>query len=558
MPQFQVLRRYVFVFGLILNLILSSCVTTPKLNQPKTSKTRLEQQTSRREKISPINESRIRTKLKSFKRALKKGKLSKKNWELHDDLLESYIQLKSQQSNIVTIPAHSQIAISLETYCLNSGKAVPSTQEIYHWQKSDPGIKYYKELLDLRRKNKIKQQDLQELLWNLQNETRWDDYPNRLKAVLQSIDSQASLKLPSNLKDQATSLVTDSLLGLPGASEAFDTYNLLKGHYYDFETFKSSVENLTSKHEMSDYQNLTKIPGTNLYSQSQSNGFDNQTITFYNPTDQPQEIDLKEYYLAPERPDVQRIGIYRPIDDPSLLTDLEKVLYEDMARLGLGFVPIVNDIVDLYELLTGKDFISGKSLSLSDRMLSGLGVIAGSGASYRYAKRAIHSPAQYMDEFSEGLSKASKRTASFDKEDLNSASNSLYESSDFFKKASHVKPIETPYGKAKQSMNKEPLKARAKAESGHPLYKVGSRKISDTGKDSQFWSIEPPDLKDYANKYGIPEQNMHGELFIEKGILKEGGHFVTRNAPGVKQNIGGAVEIVVPRGNVSIKGHYSK
>lgn len=558
MPHFQVLRRYVFVFGLILNLILSSCVTTPKLNQPKTSKTRLEQQTSRIEKVSPINESRIRSKLNNFKRALKKGKLSRKDWELHDELLEAYIQLKSQQSNKVTIPAHSQIAIPLETYCLNSGKAAPSEQEIYHWQKSDPGIKYYKELLDLRRKNKIKQQELQELLWNLQNETRWDDYPNRLKAILQSIDSQASLKLPSNLQNQATSLVTDSLLGLPGASEALDTYNLLKGHYYDFETFNNSVENLTSKHELSDYQNLTKIPSTNLYSQSQSNGFGNQTVTFYNPTDQPQEIDLNEYYLAPERPDVQRIGINRPIDDPSLLTDLEKVLYEDMARLGIGFVPIVNDIADLYELLTGKDFISGKSLSLSDRMLSGLGVIASSGASYRYAKRAIHSPIQYVDEFSKGLSKASKRTASFDRENLKKASRSLSESSDFFNQSKKASPIKTPHGPAKQDLSKEAIKGRADAISGKKLYRLGSKRKSMTGKDAQFWSLEPPTSKNYSQEYGIPQENVSKADFIETGVLKPDAQFITRKAPGVGKNQGGGIEVVVHPGGIKQTGHSTK
>ena len=136
--------------------------------------------------------------------------------------------------------------------------------------------------------------------------------------------------MPSALKDQATSLATDTVLGLPWASEALDAYNLVKGQYYSYKDFKKSVESLTSKHKLSDYKNLTKIPDTEIYSQSESNGFDNQKITFYNPTDKVQEIDLNEYYLASERKDVQRVGVNRsPIDDPTLLTDLEKSLFNE-------------------------------------------------------------------------------------------------------------------------------------------------------------------------------------------------------------------------------------
>ncbi len=519
------LRKYVFVFGLILSLILSSCVTSPKLNQPKTSKSHLEQKTYNVQKVSPIDKSQIWKKLTDFKKALNKGRLTKSDWKTHDQLLNAYIQLKSQQNNKVTVPAHGQATVPIETYCLNSGKAAPSPREIYHWQKSNPGIRYFRELFELRRKNKIKQQELQELLWNLQNETRWDNYPNRLKAILQSIDPQASFKLPSKLKDQATSLVKDSLLGLPGASEAINTYNLIEGHYYDFETFKNSVENLTSKHELSDYQNLTRIPGSSLYSQSQSNGFDNQIVTFYNPSDKPQEIDLNEFYLAPERPDVQRIGINRPIDDPTLLTDLEKVLYEDMARLGIGFVPLVNDVADVYELLTGKDFISGKSLSLADRMLSGLGVIAGSGAAYRYAKRAIHSPTQYVDEFSKGLSKASRRTASLTSEKLDSARQVVKQSDSALSNANNLKP---EFGNKYVSRLPDLKGSQREAFDGHIFkgeYEPGeilfqAQRAGQKGAGNWFGPLRPKDSDHAESLFNIRRWGNNAEQ-IKAYVVKE-------------------------------------
>ena len=404
-------RKYVFIFGLISILVLSSCVSAPKLNQPKRSQANLEKVTNIVNLDKPkLSNSQIRKKLNLFRKSLQKGKLNQSDWKLHDQLLDVYIELKQRQSNKIKIPAQSKLTLPLETYCLNSGRAPPSKKEIYHWQKSSPGIKYYKQLLEIRRKGEITQNDLQELLWNLENETRWDDYPNKLKAILQKIDPKASYKLPSALKDQATSLVTDTVLSLPGASETLDTYNLVKGQYYTYEGFRKSVESLTSKHELSDYQNLTKIPDTEIYSQSESNGFDNQTITFYNPTDKAQEIDLNEYYIAPERKDVQRIGVNRKsTNDRTLLIDLEKALFEDMVRLGIGFTPLIGDVADLYELFYGEDFVSGIGLSFDERLASGVGVILGSGSAYRHAKRWINSPSEYLLKFEESLAKTAKK-----------------------------------------------------------------------------------------------------------------------------------------------------
>lgn len=357
-----------------------------------------------------ISSKQIRDKMDLFQKALNKGTLTEGDWELHDELLGYYIQLKQSVSTQLTIPANSKIAFPLETYCLNAGRAPPSENEVYHWQKSKPGILYYSELLALRRKGEIKQKDLQELLWNLDNETRWDDYPNRLRAILQKIDPQATIKLPSQLKDQATSILTDSITGLSGASEVLDTYNFIKGKYYAYEDFKKSVESLISKHDLSDLNNLAQIPGTELYSQSQSDGYSSQTVTFYNPTNRQQEMDLSEYYLAPERKDVQRIGINPATKDPMLLTDLEKLLYETMARLGIGFTPVLGDAADLYEMIYGKDFLNGKSLSFEERLASAVGVVLGSGSAYRQAKRWIHAPTEYLPKFESELAKAARKT----------------------------------------------------------------------------------------------------------------------------------------------------
>lgn len=408
-PKF---KKMFSVFGLALLFLLNSCATAPTLTHAKRTKQWLETQTKPvASPVLDVSPQQVRKKLEQFKKVLKKGKLTQSDWKLHDELLDYYSRLKQTASTQLTIPPKTRVTLPLETYCLNAGRASPSRKEVYHWQKSKPDIKYYFELLDLRRKGEIKQQDIQELLWNLGNETRWDDYPDRLKAILQKIDPKAFIHLPSRLKDQAKNIISDTLIGLPGASEALDAYNFIKGKYYTYEDFKKSVESLTSNHELSDYDDLPQIPRTELYSQSASDGYRGQKVTFYNPTDRSQEVDLTEYYLTPERKDVQRIGINPLVPDPTLISDLEKVLYESMARLGIGFTPVLGDVADLYELIYGKDFLTGKHLSFDERLASGVGVALGSGSAYRHAKRWINAPSEYLPKFEGELAKAASKNS---------------------------------------------------------------------------------------------------------------------------------------------------
>lgn len=77
---------------------------------------------------------------------------------------------------------------------------------------------------------------------------------------------------------------------------------------------------------------------------------------------------------------------------------------------------------------TGRDFLNGDSLSVADRVLSGIGVITGSGASYRYAKRVINSPPEYLDDFSKGLGQASGKKVNLDYSGLAVSESSLDQS----------------------------------------------------------------------------------------------------------------------------------
>ena len=107
-------------------------------------------------------------------------------------------------------------------------------------------------------------------------------------------------------------------------------------------------------------------------------------------------------------------------------------------------------------------------------------------------------------------------------------------------------------------MTSDALAAKNRATEGATLYRVGTRKINHTGGNAQFWSLEHPNTAGYAERHGIPHENVIDANFIETATVKPNTSFVTRAAPGVGKNHGGAIEAVVPEGGVTIKSHTSK
>ena len=61
-----------------------------------------------------------------------------------------------------------------------------------------------------------------------------------------------------------------------------------------------------------------------------------------------------------------------------------------ITRIGVGAIPIVGDAIDLYEVLTGKDYFSGEQLSYGERIASTLSLIAGSGHQWREVTDALY------------------------------------------------------------------------------------------------------------------------------------------------------------------------
>ena len=123
-------------------------------------------------------------------------------------------------------------------------------------------------------------------------------------------------------------------------------------------------------------------------------------------------------------------------------------------------------------------------------------------------------------------------------------------------KLTSEKIIETPYGPAKQGRDAASLAARKKVEDGAVLYRVGTTGKSEAA-EAQFWALEHPMSKGYAERYGIPAENVRKANFIEMATVKPGVEFVTRRAPGVGKNRGGGIEVVVSKSGVNMKGFHT-
>jgi hypothetical protein len=119
-------------------------------------------------------------------------------------------------------------------------------------------------------------------------------------------------------------------------------------------------------------------------------------------------------------------------------------------------------------------------------------------------------------------------------------------------KAPGFAEVSTPQEIAAQSIAPEALAARVKVEQGATLYRIGTMGRSDAA-EAQYWALENPMNPGYAERYGIPPSNVVKPDFVETATLKPGTPFITRPAPGVGGNSGGAIEVVVPRNGVVLK-----
>jgi len=124
----------------------------------------------------------------------------------------------------------------------------------------------------------------------------------------------------------------------------------------------------------------------------------------------------------------------------------------------------------------------------------------------------------------------------------------------FGPEATAAETIATPYGAAVQSSAPEALSALEQVQNGATVYKGGVLGSSVTG-DSQFLALENPLNPGYAGRYGIPPQNANFN-FVLTGQVQPGASVITRVAPGIPPNPGGAIEAVTTPGAFQINSFH--
>ena len=511
----KMIRKCNILSGIIFLLFFVSCASISRQNPsdvPQTDRQRIIELTTQVVEESLPDLQALQHKINDFRSRLAKAdQLTLQDWQLHDQILQAYADLQSISSdNVVAVPAHSRKKIHLQTFCLNPGVPAPVSGEKFIWKTDTTEIPYLRQIIAYGVLHpEIVQSRIQELIWNLKKGVRWESYPPDMQQILSSIDPQAYLRLPSQLKDQmaskAKNYAIDRLKEWGLWQQGEKLANGFKDQYEDIAKIQRDLQSLRSKYPLSSPEVLATIPSTPLYADTHTYGYNSHDVTFYNPTDQPVSIDLTHYYMRSTRPDVQRMALKKeplPEDKKAAITkELEDVLYGDMLRLGVGFAPVVGDVADIYELLEGKDFISGQELNWQGRLLSGLGLVAGSGAGYRYALRVIHSPNQYINEFEKGLSKVLKKPVILEKESLQDAEN-IFKDGTFQGLKQEVKQ-----GKKIKVIGRRPDTAVARDWPGH-------------------------DVLDLPNKEWTPERN---EQWVGEGIANKYPFY--KASPETKENI---------------------
>ncbi|KYG65895.1 hypothetical protein AZI86_02135 [Bdellovibrio bacteriovorus] len=392
------MRLFIKLALIVCGLLLSQCGTVPK-NIPTFSKEVIEPQVQEKITLYQIDVVKIKKDMARLKEIIKRKKvLSPQDEALHRSLLQAYKQLKYRPfEGQLSIPPKTALTLPLKSYCLEGGKAAPQSDEVFQWRKNNGKFLYLKEILKLSAEGKYDQADIQQIVWGLHNQTLWENYPEAEQSILKRIDVNAPLKLPSKIKSEFKDKIFDEMTGkVPG--EIFKAADLVKGRYYDYQDFMQATMSAKAQGAVPK-QRLSSVEGTSLYVLTQSEGFDRQEVSFFNTTDQPQSLSLYDYYQAPFRQNVQAIAAYFGWNsERELLAGLEKLLYDDMVRAGFGFVPGLNDLIDLYEAGTGKNFFTDEYLTDQERFMAAIGVLAGSGEAYRYADKVLHGPVSYADD----------------------------------------------------------------------------------------------------------------------------------------------------------------
>ncbi len=264
-------------------------------------------------------------------------------------VLIAFHNVTRTDQNGLQLQARTKTTLKFNSFCASSKKAIPTQNEIFQWAQGLPEIQLIKQIIPRINADHLDTLTAQTLIWNLENRTYFEDYPENLKNFLNKADAKAKFILPSRLKTQ----IIDEIL----PQEIKDAQSLVTGQYYEFAAYKERIEALKSKEKLPINYFASRIPKTPILAQTTSHDFESLTISFINPESTSQLIAASDYYLKPVRPDVQPIILASTMPH---LDEIKKILEETSLKL-LGYMasqyPTLNDAEKLYP----QSGVNGKS-----------------------------------------------------------------------------------------------------------------------------------------------------------------------------------------------------
>ncbi|MDI6757867.1 MAG: hypothetical protein QME32_07600, partial [Endomicrobiia bacterium] len=143
----------------------------------------------------------------------------------------------------------SQVTLTLESYCLDVDKAAPDKDEIYYLAPGPPkAIPLYKEILSYAAEHpgEQKQGFVQNLLWNVRNDVKFEDLSKAEQDFLLRVDKLAPLKINSRLKES----LWKKLVKFVGKILPFSGSGIIpaiKGRPLSFQEYTEHIRNLSEK-----------------------------------------------------------------------------------------------------------------------------------------------------------------------------------------------------------------------------------------------------------------------------------------------------------------------
>lgn len=312
-------------------VLLAGCTHAPRFASPE-QRDQIFQATPGSINLS-VDRDDVLKRAERLKKVLSKSKLSEAEMAEVESFYGLFreISLLGSDQKVRVVP-HSKVRIDFKSFCLDPSRLIPSENERYEWKMNGADIPYYSEVLRFFEKNPdYRQEEIQDLIWNLKNKTYYEAYPPRLRSILDQIDPNAKFKLPSALKDHFTEQVISlGKASLP--SQVDEAISLVEGQYYSFESIADALKH--SEPLTDNSPELSLLPqNSQNFASSASIGYSKQTITFFNSGDAVAEIDPVKYVLISTRKSVQPIGItigsgaYRKMSK-----EIESILKDSIIR----------------------------------------------------------------------------------------------------------------------------------------------------------------------------------------------------------------------------------